>query len=61
MSKVETTAVDLDLAESSLERLLEIRKAFSVDLEGARYDLSYFDCFVKWSTNYCQAAKIDLR
>ena len=61
MSKTKTTSVDLELAEDSLEELKKLNDAFSLEQEDAKYDLSYFDCFVKWSINYCLAAQIDLR
>ena len=61
MSKTKTTAIDLALAEDSLEELKKLNAAFSLEQEDAKYDLSYFDCFIKWSINYCLAAQIDLR
>ena len=61
MSKTKTTSIDLALAEDSLEELKKLNAAFSLEQEDAKYDLSYFDCFVKWSINYCLAAQIDLR
>ena len=61
MSKTKTTAIDLKIVEDSLEKLDRLSQAFGVDQEDQVYDLSYFECFVQWSVNYCLAAQIDLR
>ena len=64
MQRVKTTDVDLGLAVAKLEELEKLRSKFEdagPDETEDNVDLSEFACFVNWSINYCQAAKIDLR
>lgn len=65
MQRVKTTDVSLSLAVAKLEELEKLRVKFEEeggpDETESGVDLSEFACFVQWSINYCQAAKIDLR
>ena len=64
MQRVKTTDVDLGLAMAKLEELEKLRSKYEdagPDETEDNVDLSEFVCFINWSINYCQAAKIDLR
>lgn len=60
MKKTDTTSCSLSIVLAAKGVMDQIRNAFMEAGSGPN-DISQFSCFVEWSTNFCEAAKIDLK